>query len=316
MTRIAVVGAGGYVGGRLVQHLRRAGRDVVPISRRRSAWLGDDSVAVDLLVDPPHSLYRALGGAGVVVHVAGHDEVMAATEPERALLETVAMTHRVADAVHRTGTPRVVYLSTVHVYGVAQQPRVVLTEAVVPQPRSSYAIARLTSEHLLEGLLAGAAEVVSLRLTNSVGAPAEIDVDRWSLLVNDLCRQACRSERLVLQTPGLQQRDWVSLLDVCGALEAAGDPAIVPAGTYNLGSGTTSSVRAMAELVARTWASVTGEERGVDAPATTDAPPEPHHVDVERLASLGIRLDTPIAEAVEETVRFCVDHRAALSTIT
>jgi UDP-glucose 4-epimerase len=312
MGSVAVVGAGGYVGGRLVAHLRGAGVEVVPVSRRLRPWLGDGNVAVDLLGDPPATLDRALDGAQVVVHVAGHDEVVAAREPERALLETVTMTQRVADAVRRSGIGRVVYLSTVHVYGAGMQPGAVLTEEVLPQPRSPYALARLTSEHLLAGVLAGSAEVVSLRLTNSVGAPASVEVDRWTLLVNDLCRQAARSDQVVLQTAGLQHRDWVALGDVCRAVAAACDPAAVPAGTYNLGSGTTASVREMADLVAGTWADVTGRRPGVVAPATSEAAPPTYQVDVSRLAALGIRLDTPIAAAVEEVVRFCASHRDEL----
>jgi UDP-glucose 4-epimerase len=310
---IAVIGAGGYVGGRLVQHLRASGADVVPISRRRRTWLGASNVELDLLADPPSDLDDALAGAGTVVHVAGHDEVVAARDPERALTETVAMTQRVAEAALRAGTGRVVYLSTVHVYGAQMRPGALITEDVLPQPRSIYAIARLTSEHLLDAALTGAAEVVSLRLTNSVGAPAAVDVDRWSLLVNDLCRQAARSDRLVLQTPGLQRRDWVSLGDVCGAIGDACRADAVPPGTYNLGSGTTASVREIAELVAAVWAAVTGEHPEVDAPEATDVAPEPYQVDVGRLAALGVRLDTPIDVAVEEAVRFCARHRADLA---
>lgn len=311
MTRIAVIGAGGYVGGRLVAHLRATGVDVLPVSRARRDWLGEDNVAVDVLGDPSE-LDAVLDGATVAVHLAGHDEVVAAAEPERALTETIAMTHRIADAVRRTGVSRVVYLSTVHVYGAQLRPGAVVTEDEVPEPRSVYAVARLTSEHLLETLLAGAADVVSLRLTNSVGAPAAAEVDRWSLLVNDLCRQAVRSGRLVLQTPGLQGRDWVSLSDVCRAIGQVCRPEVVPAGTYNLASGTTATVREMADLVARVWGTVTGDRPVVEAPPTDERAPAPYRVDVSRLAALGVRLDTPIADAVEETVRFCADHRGAL----
>jgi hypothetical protein len=42
-----------------------------------------------------------------VVDLVGHNEVVAATEPERALTETVTMSHRLAEAMHRNGTPRV-----------------------------------------------------------------------------------------------------------------------------------------------------------------------------------------------------------------
>lgn len=310
--RVAVVGAGGYVGGRLVEHLRQAGCEVVPVSRRPVSWLGAGAVAVDLLEDAAGALDEALGGCDAVVHVAGHDEVVAAREPERALLETVAMSSRLADSVRRTGIRRVVYLSTVHVYGAALRPGAVITEETLPQPRASYALARLTSEHLLEGTLAGAADVVSLRLTNSVGAPAAAAVDRWSLLVNDLARQAARTGRLVLQTAGQQHRDWVGLRDVCTAIATATRADAVPAGTYNLGSGRTATVREVAELVADVWASLTGERPTIEAPAPTEPATEAYRVDVERLGTLGIRLDTPLRAAVDEVARFCFDHREEL----
>ncbi len=313
MGPIAVVGAGGFVGGRLVQHLRQTGADVVPISRHPCPWLGEGNIALDLIEEPASAVDRAIAGAAVVIDLVGHNEVVAATEPERALTETVTMSHRLAEAMHRNGTPRVVYLSSVHVYGAALEPAAVITENTVPRPRSGYAIARLTSEHVLASRLAGAADVVVLRLTNSVGAPASPELDRWTALVNDLCRQAAHSGSLVLNSPGLQQRDWVSLGDACGAIAAACHPTTVPAGTYNLGSGVSKSVRAMAELVADAWDATTQERPLIEAPTAREAAPEPYQVDIQRLASLGIRLDTPIATAVAEMVKFCLVHRNRLT---
>jgi UDP-glucose 4-epimerase len=312
MAGVAVVGAGGYLGGRLVAHLRDAGTDTIAVSRRARPWLGERSAIVDLLHDPPDALDGALEGAATVVHVAGHDEVIAAREPERGLVETITMTQRVADAARRVGTPRVVYVSTVHVYGARLQPGATITEDVVPEPRAPYALARLTSEHLLAGVLSGRVELVTLRLTNAVGAPVAPDVDRWTLLVNDLSRQAVLAGQLVLQTPGLQRRDWVDLGDVCRVIAAAAEPDRVPAGTYNLGSGTTASVRDIAELVADASERVLGGRPPVVAPTTDEAPPVPYRVDVGRLAGVGLRLTTPITASIEEVVRFCSANRGAL----
>ena len=55
-------------------------------------------------------------------------------------------------------------------------------------------------------------EVVVLRLTNSIGALVAPSVNRWTLLANDLCRQAALTGRgLVSQTHGCQWRDFVAL---------------------------------------------------------------------------------------------------------
>ncbi len=306
-----MVGAGGYVGGRLVAHLRAAGVPTVAIARRPPPWLAAPVAAVDLLADGEGALDAALAGCHAVVHVAGHDEVRFAAAPAESLVETVRMTQRLAEAAVRLAIPRVVHLSTVHVYGAQLRPGAVVTEALVPEPRAHYAIARLTSEHVLASTV-GADALVVLRLTNSVGAPADPRVDRWSLLVNDLARQAVGDGVLRLRTAGLQWRDFVDLGDVVGAIGTAAEPSTVPPGTYNLGAGRSTTVRAVADLVAARAAIVLGGAPAVLAPDATGPGDEPYTVDVQRLADLGVRLDTPLDRSVDEVLAFCRDHADAL----
>lgn len=79
MTKVAVIGATGYVGGRLVPELLAAGHDVVCLARNPErldgiAWRGDVDVATADVLDAD-SLPPALAGADVVyylVHAMGH----------------------------------------------------------------------------------------------------------------------------------------------------------------------------------------------------------------------------------------------------
>src|SRR3546814_8649299 len=75
------------------------------------------------------------------------------------------------------------------------------------------------------------------------------DLDRWTLVAADLCRSAVSTGELVLRSTGQQWRDFIGLADVVRAIAASTDPAKVPAGTYNLASGTSTTVRELAELV-------------------------------------------------------------------
>ena len=163
----------------------------------------------------------ACAGAGAVVHLAGEDEVTAAREPERALGGTLLAAQRLAAACRAAAVPRLVYLSTVHVYGARMTPGAVLDEQLRAEPRSAYAISRLACEHALAAALAPDTELVVLRLTNSVGAPADAAVDRWSLVVNDLAREGAREGTLTLRSDGSQWRDFVALTDVCATITAA-----------------------------------------------------------------------------------------------
>ncbi|MGV3760427.1 MAG: NAD-dependent epimerase/dehydratase family protein, partial [Actinomycetota bacterium] len=286
------------------------GVEVRPLARRPPPWV-EGAIGLDLLTARPDELDQALAGADAIVHLAGHDEVVAGREPERALVETIQMASRVADAAARVGVPRVVHVSTVHVYGASLTPGAVVDERTLPQPRHPYALARLATEHLF-ATAAGPGDVVVLRLTNSVGAPAHPDVDRWTLLVNDLCRGVLRHGEVVLRTAGLQGRDFVDLGDVCGVLAQACAPSALPAGTYDLGSGRTTRVREVADLVADAFERLARPRPPVVAPDPEGPPPVPFVVDVERLRAAGAALDTPLEASVEEVARFCTNHHHEL----
>jgi nucleoside-diphosphate-sugar epimerase len=122
------------------------------------------------------------------------------------------------------------------------------------------------------------------------------------------------SGRLTLRTSGVQWRDFVALRDVCSVISAAcraPDP-VLPPGTYNLASGRPTTVRALAEMIQDAFERLSGERPELQAPEPGPQRPEPYHVSVERMGRHGLRAGTELADAVGETVRFCLDHRPEL----
>jgi UDP-glucose 4-epimerase len=261
------------------------------------------------LSEDPERLRDALAGISTVVHLAGANEAVALTDPDRALADTAAAARQVGEACSAVGVQRVVYVSSVHVYGAALIAGATVSEVTVPQPCSVYAVARLAAEHLLAS---SALDTVVVRLTNGVGAPVAPEVERWSLVANDLCRQAVTTGELRLRTDGSQWRDFVALDDVCRVLAATFDPSRVPAGTYNLGSGLPLTVRGLAELVQDAAEAATGKRPPLHAPEAKDGANAPYLVASDRFAALGLRAEVPVRAAMDETVRFCLDHRKAL----
>ncbi len=315
MSKVLITGAAGYIGGRLVQTLGENGSDVHALVRGPAPRLGVEQTVCDLASeDALDSVTQACAWADTVVHLAGENEIVAARRPAAALAATVVSTERVAEACAKAGVKRLVYMSTVHVYGARIKPGAVLAEELRAEPRSAYAISRLASEHVAAALAADAYDLVILRLTNSVGAPDDPSVDRWSLVANDLCRQGSTRGRLELRSSGMQWRDFVPLRDVCGAIAAAtrANGGTLPPGTYNLGSGRPTTVLALAEMIQDAFEQQTGRRPELRAPAPELDPPGPYHVSVERAAKYGLRVQGALSEAVQETVRFCVDHREEL----
>jgi UDP-glucose 4-epimerase len=314
VTRLVVTGARGYLGGAVVNAAATL-PDIALLSvvRRPAPWLPGEVVTVHDIVDDAPAV---VDGAGAVIHLAGANEVATSRHPDAAVAGTIAASRAVAHACAMAGVSRLVYVSSVQVYGAALAPGAVIDETSLPAPRNPYAIARLASEHTVLGA-AGETEVVVFRLTNGVGAPADPAVERWTLVANDLCRQAAAGGPLRLLTPGSQWRDFVALSDVAGIVVAAatGTGQVEP-GLYNLASGKPMTVRGLADLVAaRARESGLGDVRVTAPPGGPGPAPEPFWIRCDRLATTGLLPTTPLEKAIDETLSFCAARSAALSAL-
>jgi nucleoside-diphosphate-sugar epimerase len=116
--RAFVTGATGFLGGRLVAKLQERGDDVVALvrSRRRGSHLHVELVKGDL--SDRGKLQQAMEGADAVFHLAARYEVGIPASERDAMYETnVHGTANVLDAAWDAQVPRIVYVSTVNVFG-------------------------------------------------------------------------------------------------------------------------------------------------------------------------------------------------------
>jgi nucleoside-diphosphate-sugar epimerase len=119
--RAFVTGGTGFIGGRLVSKLRERGDDVVALVRNpeRAADLQRDGVELiegDLTnVD---AIRRGAEGADAVFHGAAIYKVGIPKSQHEEMYETnVRGTERVLDAAAQAGVPKIVYVSTINVFG-------------------------------------------------------------------------------------------------------------------------------------------------------------------------------------------------------
>ena len=118
--RIAVTGASGVLGRGLAARLLSQGHDVVGIARHRpESWpSAADFVAAD--IRDTAAVNRAVAGADVVAHCA-----WAKTGPDDRISHQVNIggTLNVLEAMAETGTRRIVFASSAHVYGWGDAPK-------------------------------------------------------------------------------------------------------------------------------------------------------------------------------------------------
>lgn len=119
--RVVVTGAAGFIGGVVARQLRARGDEVMAIVRdpARAASLkelGVELVAGDL--GRADEIAQQLASADALIHIAGSYRIGIAPSERPAMLDAnVGVTTRVLDAAARAGTPRIVYTSTVVVFG-------------------------------------------------------------------------------------------------------------------------------------------------------------------------------------------------------
>jgi dihydroflavonol-4-reductase len=119
--KVFVTGATGFIGGEVVRRLRDRGDDVVALVRSpgkgaKLTQLGCELVAGDL--GDPGALRKGMAGCDAVIHAAAMYEVGIPAKQRPTMWEAnVAGTERVMKAALEERIPRVVYVSTVGIFG-------------------------------------------------------------------------------------------------------------------------------------------------------------------------------------------------------
>ena len=308
-TSVLITGATGYLGGRLCQFLAAAGGFRIRMATRRAAddlphWT-DGFEHVRLGLESDASLDLACADIDVVIHLAAVNAQEAAADPARATEVNVGGTGRLIAAAVRAGIKRAVYVSTIHVYGAPL--RGAIDETTQPRPAHPYAATHLAAEDIVlaEPGLAG----VVLRLSNSLGAPADTGANCWMLVANDLCRQAVREKKIQLTGDGGGVRDFVCMSDVLRALAHVVELPEAELGErlFNVGAGRSVSIRDLAERVADRTERIFSYR-----PPVITGPPSGVSVELltylsRRLAATGFRYHGDLDRELDETLRFCAE---------
>ena len=153
---VVVTGAGGFIGGRVVEILHASGRATVrALVRRWSSAARIGRMPVDIRrvdVTDPATMSEAMSGAAYVLHCARADSRV-----------NVEGTRGVLEAARRAGVRRVVHLSTIEVYGDASG-----TVSESDPPRATgreYGDSKIGAEAACREAIAAGQEVVVLRPT-------------------------------------------------------------------------------------------------------------------------------------------------------
>lgn len=301
---VLVTGGAGFIGSHLVRALLARGEvvtvyDNLSVGRRENVPPGARLIVGE--VTDPAALATAVAGQRAVVHLAARVAIRSSFDfAVEDTLTNVVGTAAVMRAVRDAGTVRrVVAASSMAVYADSDTPQPV-SEDHPTRPVSPYGISKLALEQLVHRMAeaAGAGSVV-LRLFNTYGLGQALSP---YVGVATIFTHALRDGRqATIFGDGQQCRDFVHVSDVVQAMLLALDASAVTGETFNVGTGTATSVNRLYELVAT---ALGANQPPIHAPAV---PGELRNsiADVTRIGQrLGYRptrtLETSLPEVVRE----------------
>ena len=307
--RFLITGGFGFVGGRLAQHLQLEGHSVTLGTRKKNhppEWLPNASVA-QICWDDRDALAQLCDGVDVVIHAAGMNAQDCIADPVAALEVNGVGTARMLAAAIRADVQRFIYFSTAHVYASPLSGRI--TEELCPHNIHPYASSHLAGENtVLEASNSGKIEGIVFRLSNAFGAPMHKGVNCWMLVVNDLCKQAVETGKMVLHGSGIQQRDFITMQQVCKTVEHLSlcDIEGVQSRVFNLGAGVSQTILQMAQQIQERCNVILGNTPEL---LRSESLIEESHESItyrsDNLTRLGIDMGQNVEIEIDRLLQFC-----------
>ncbi|MDC1382726.1 SDR family oxidoreductase [Candidatus Puniceispirillum sp.] len=312
MANIVIFGGLGYVGGRATNHLYKMGHNVVSVSREGKNHLSEESQGILIETvewDNESRLLSLCARADCIVHLAGLGRAESSISPNEAIRVNCVNTYNLLKAAIKAKVPRFIFMSTAHVYGRSLIGNV--SERTLPNPLDAYGITKRTAEDFVfAASKAGQIEGVIIRLSNSFGRPMTESESSWSLLVNNLCIQAVTKNDLLLNSSGAQFCNFISLEDVCNALQhfVETDYSQLGDGLFNLG-GKTMSVLQMAELVSSRAANVLSKNLLINRINTSlEKKPTKFNYGLKKIQAAGFKGKLDFSSEIDKALKFFL-HR-------
>ena len=313
---ILITGGFGYIGGRLAKAISTNTKHRVILGSRKPKKIPRQLPGVSSVLtqwDSPESLISIMHGIDVVIHASGMNAQDCENDPDMAFQVNGVATSNLLMAAIKQKVDRFIYLSTIHVYGSPLTGRI--TEDSPTKASHPYATSHKSGENaVLTESKKGNIKGVVVRLSNAFGPPVYNDVNCWTLLVNDLCKQAVNQQQLVLNSSGKQKRDFVSLTNVCSAIIHLTECDLddVDSHLFNIGGNWAPSILEITEIFSKRYTGITGIPLKIKCNKDDNSSfVSVLDYSIEKLISTGFILskDNSVNQELDDLIHFCLESK-------
>lgn len=312
MKKALIIGAGGFVGAYLIEHLHSLGTYELYATKMGGEQLPYEYVQVDMLdILEREAIDELLGRVrpDVIFHLAALSSVaLSWKKPQLTIDINIKGTVNLLDSVRNSGlSPRVLLVGSGEEYGHVREKDVPIKEETYLRPGNIYAATK-ACQNMFGSIYADAydLDIVMVRAFNHIG-PGQSDL----FVVSDFCKQVAEIEKgikePVIKVGNLaSRRDFTDVRDVVRAyalLASSGQKGEL----YNVGSGDARSIQEILDMIldrATREISVVIDEtrfRPVDVPII--------EADIGKLGSAtGWKPQIDIEQTVQETLEYWRAH--------
>jgi nucleoside-diphosphate-sugar epimerase len=249
MTKVLVTGGAGFIGSHLCEGLIARGLDVRVLdnlSYGRREWVPAQAEFIEGDIRDPESCRRAAAGMHGIFHMAA----MSRSGPSQDQIElctasNIAGTQNMLLAARDAEVKRFIYSGSSTYYGNRTPPH---RESDPPDLLNIYGLTKRAGEQytLLFDQGFNLPSIV-LRYFNVYG-PRQPETGAYALVLGIFLKRRADGKVLEIHGDGRQRRDFVHVRDVVAANIAAYE-STVRGEVFNVGSGTSLSVKELADLI-------------------------------------------------------------------
>jgi UDP-glucose 4-epimerase len=305
---VLVTGAAGFIGRAVARYFANLGFRIVGVDRAAEENAGMGGIGGYYQMTLPDAKFGLLLDSCLpdfCIHCAGRASVaLSVSDPAADFYAGPTVTFELLNAIRLHAREcRVIFLSSAAVYGNPES--LPITESHASKPVSPYGFHKFQSELICREF----AEVyqlrtASLRIFSAYGAGLRRQV-LW-----DICQKALSPGVIKLQGNGTESRDFVHVEDIARAINQVAANGDLSGEVYNVGSGSETSIAAIAKLIFRSLkVDRVCEFDGVVPPGT----PLNWRADISRLQSLGFKPAVPLDDGVAAFAAWCKAESGQLS---
>jgi UDP-glucose 4-epimerase len=310
--KILITGGLGYLGGRIADSLKRNHPEstiILGTSRKISEapnWAKVFQIVPLNILDPALIEKAVSNDIDAIIHLAALNEHDSFNNIESAWKTNTLGTQALLSAANQKQILKFIYFSTFHVYGDC---RGEITEDSPTWPHHPYAATHRAAEDMVRFYQRYQnMNTLTLRLSNGFGYPMDSEINRWTLVFNDLCRQAMNSGKMVIKSSGKQHRDFIALHDVAATVDhfLFRNSEKWDDGLFNLGGDSSFSILDVAKIVATVYEKKYGKPVPIQITGKDNEDHyDPVHFNIDKLKKTGFRLTGNMETEIEQTLSLC-----------